>query len=136
MIPRIIAIFILLFTISGCSEPPYTNIDNNQLKSLVAEGVPLYDIRRPEEWKQTGIVKSSRLLTFIDGTGNPVATFLPNFTREIGKNDPVILICRTGNRSSVLSNHLMVKMGYTKVYNVDDGIVRWISEKNPVIRQN
>ncbi len=133
-ITTIFAVFALLITSSGCSEPPYTNIDNSQLKNLLSEGIPLYDIRRPEEWKQTGVVKNSKLLTFIDGKGKPVATFLPDFTKAVGKNDPVILICRTGNRSSVLANYLMLQMGYTKVYNVEDGITRWIRDKNPVVR--
>jgi rhodanese-related sulfurtransferase len=135
MIPRIIATLILLLTMSGCSEPPYTNIDNNQLKTLMAEGVPIYDIRRPDEWRQSGIIKGSQLLTFIDAKGNPVADFLSNFTKNIKKEDKVILVCRTGNRSSVLSSHLMLKMGYTKVYNVEDGITGWIRGKNPVVRK-
>ncbi|MBF0358050.1 MAG: rhodanese-like domain-containing protein [Magnetococcales bacterium] len=134
MLPRIVALFILLFTLSGCSEPPYTNINNVKLKALIAEGVPLYDIRRPEEWQQTGIVKGSRLLTFIDKKGRPNSNFLPIFQSEIKKEMPVIIICRSGNRSAVLSSHLMEKMGYTTVYNLESGINRWIKDKNPVQR--
>jgi rhodanese-related sulfurtransferase len=46
----------------------------------------------------------------------------------------VILICRVGNRSSVIANMLVEQAGYSKVYNVTDGITRWIKDGNPVSR--
>ena len=120
--------------LGGCAEPPYTNVDNVELKTLIAQGVPVYDIRRPEEWRPTGVVEGSRKLTYVDKSGRPNPEFLPSFTAEVGKNDPVILICRTGNRTDKLARELMEKHGYTRVYNVRDGIVGWIGEKNPVVK--
>ena len=131
MVKRIIFSLLFLLLLGGCSEPPYTNIDATRLKALMAEGVPIYDIRHPEEWKQTGIIKNSRLLTFLEKNGSPAADFLPRFTKETNKHSPVILICRTGNRTSLLATHLMLEMGYTTVYNVKNGITGWIKEKNP-----
>ena len=84
-----------VLALGGCAEPPYTNVDNDQLKALVDRGVPLYDIRRPEEWRQTGVVEGSQLPAFVDARGRPLPDFLPRFTAEVDKNDPVILICRT-----------------------------------------
>jgi len=52
----------------------------------------------------------------------------------VGKNDPVILICRTGSRTDVLSRALVEELGYTQVYNVKNGITRWVSEGLPVVR--
>jgi len=132
---RLFAIVFALFpmlALSGCSEPPYTQVDNAQLKSLIAQGVPLYDIRRPEEWRQTRVVESSRTLTFVDASGRPNPEFLPRFKAEVGKDDPVVLICRTGNRTDILARQL-ADLGYTKIYNVRDGIARWIGEGNPVV---
>ncbi|MDP2831748.1 MAG: rhodanese-like domain-containing protein [Pseudomonadota bacterium] len=65
---------------------------------------------------------------------NNAADFLPTFTREVPREQPVIVICRTGNRTDSLARELMEKMGYTKVYNVRNGISRWIGEGNPVVR--
>ncbi len=59
--------------------------------------------------------------------------FLPRFTAEVDKNAPVVLICRTGNRTDALAREL-AEMGYTQIYNVRDGITRWISEGHPVVR--
>ena len=118
------------FGLGACVEPPYTNIDNERLKVLLTQGVPVYDVRRPEEWRQTGVVAGSRLLTFVDTRGRPLPDFLPRFSADVGKNDPVIVICRT----DALARHLVEQIGYTQVYNVRHGISRWIGDKNPVVR--
>lgn len=128
-----LALLALLF-LGACTSPPYTNIDNAQLKTLLAQGVPLYDVRRPEEWRQTGVVAGSRLLTVVDERGKLNPAFLPEFAAAIGKNDPVILICRTGNRTDTLARLLVEQLGYTRVYNVRDGITHWIGEQGPIIR--
>ncbi len=115
-------------------KPKYSNIDNAQLKKLLAEGVPIYDIRRPDEWKETGVVEGSRKLTLFDARGGQNPKFFETFTSEIKPEDPVVIICRTGNRSSVLSRFLSGKMGYAKVYNVKHGIVKWMADGNPVVK--
>ncbi|MBF0609938.1 MAG: rhodanese-like domain-containing protein [Magnetococcales bacterium] len=127
------ALLFLLLTLLGCSQAPYTNVDNNGLKELQAKGVPLYDIRRPEEWKQTGVIAGSRLLTFVDEKGQLKPDFIDRFSKEVAKDAPVVLICRTGNRTDFLARHLMEKMGYTKVYNVQNGITDWLKAGLPVV---
>ena len=134
MLPRLLGVLLLAFGLGGCAEPPYTNVDNGGLKTLLAQGVPVYDIRRPEEWRSTGVVEGSRKLTYVDAKGRPNPEFLPRFIIEVGKDDPVVLICRTGNRTDALARELIEKMGYTQVYNVRDGITRWISDNNPVVK--
>lgn len=125
---------LLLLLLAGCAEPPYTNLNNEQLQTLLSEGIPLIDIRRPDEWRQTGVVDGSRLITFVDGKGRLSPDFLPQFAKATGKDDPVILICRTGNRTDVLARHLVEKMGYTQVYNVKNGITGWLRDGKPVDR--
>ena len=131
---RSLLLLIALLPLTACSEPPYTNIDNQQLKTLQAQGVPVYDIRRTEEWAQTGVVEGSKRLTFVDDKGRVNPEFVEKFTSAVNKNDPVILICRTGNRTDTLSRALVEQLGYTKIYNVKNGISRWISEGLPVVR--
>ncbi|MDO8891361.1 MAG: rhodanese-like domain-containing protein [Sulfurimicrobium sp.] len=133
MITRIFAIILLAFSLGACAEPPYTNVDNGKLKELITQGVPLYDVRRAEEWSQTGVVEGSRKLTFVDSAGRMNPELLPRLAAEVGKNDPVVLICRTGNRTDSLAREL-AKAGYTQIYNVRDGITRWIGEGNPVVK--
>ena len=113
-------------------QPPYINIDNAELKKLLSQGVKIYDIRRAEEWKQTGVVAGSQRLTLFDARGGQNKEFMPTFTQQVSKDEPVILICRTGNRTKAAAQYFGKQLGYTQVYNVKDGITKWISDGNPV----
>ncbi len=113
-------------------ETLYTNLNNEQLQIMLENNIPIYDVRRPEEWQQTGVIEGSHLLTFVDANGQVKPDFINRFTTAINKDDPVILICHTGSRTSKLAHHLMAELDYTNVFNVDDGINRWIREKRPV----
>ena len=112
---------------------PFTNIDNAELKALLARGVPIVDIRRPDEWKETGIVEGSKTVMAFDANGRFDPRFQDGFTPVASQDAEVILICRTGNRTAALANFLAQQAGYKKIYNVTDGIVKWIAEKNPVV---
>lgn len=132
---RLSGIVLVALILGGCSKPPpYVNLDSVGLQALATQGVPVYDIRRPEEWRETGVVEGSRLLTFIDASGRLNPEFLPRFAADVGKDGPVILICRTGSRTDVLARHLVEKMGYTQVYNVRHGITGWIRDKQPIVK--
>lgn len=110
------------------------NIDNATLQELVAKGVPLIDIRREEEWKQTGVVKGSKTITFFDGMGRVNPNFVPEFTAVTDPQKPVILICRTGNRTSVAGKAIAQQLGYKNVLNVTHGIMGWLQENRPVVK--
>jgi rhodanese-related sulfurtransferase len=132
---RLATVFAATLLLAGCGEPPpYENIDNAGLKHLIQQGVPVFDIRRPDEWRQTGVVEDSHTLTFVDASGRVNPSFLADFSARVGKDDPVALICRTGNRTDALARELMERHGYTRVYNVENGITRWIGDGNPVVR--
>ena len=126
------AVLLSLVLFFGINEPPYSNIENDQLQTMLENNVPIYDVRRPEEWYQTGVIEGSQLLTFVDADGRVQENFLSRFTADVGKNEPVILICRTGSRTSTLARHLVEELGYTNVFNVDDGIKQWLRENRPV----
>ena len=129
---RLSAPFLLLLALAGCAEPPYNNIDNAQLKTMLEQGVPIYDVRRADEWRQTGVVEGSKLLTFIGAEAALEPNFFPRFTAAASRDTPVIVICRTGSRTSRLAEYLVEQLGYTHVYNVRNGITHWIREGNAV----
>ena len=112
----------------------FSNINNAKLQELLDQGVTLVDIRLEEEWKQTGIVKGAKTITFFDRSGRINPNFVPEFTKLIKKDQQVALICRTGNRSKAASQAIAQQLGYKKVLNVTHGIVGWISEKRPVVK--
>ena len=110
----------------------YSNISNANLQEFLNQGVLLVDIRREEEWQQTGIVKDSKTITFFDKMGNINNDFVPQFTAIAKPDQPVMLICRTGNRTQAVSRALVQQLGYKNVMNVTTGIVGWIAEKRSV----
>jgi rhodanese-related sulfurtransferase len=109
------------------------DIDTAELERLAASGVPIIDIRTQPEWEQTGIVAGSKLLTFFDERGKHDApAWLEKVKPFAAANQPVIVICRSGNRTQAVSNFLSQQAGYSKVYNVKYGINRWLKEGRPV----
>lgn len=103
------------------------DIDNTQLEKLRQSGVPVIDIRLQTEWEETGIVAGSSLLTFFDAQGKFDAAAWLEKVKPIAKpGEPVIVICRTGNRTKPVSQFLSQQAGYTTVYNVKHGIKGWI----------
>ena len=131
---RVLLVGCGLLLLAGCAEPPYTNVDNAGLKQLIEEGVPVFDVRRPEEWRETGVVAGSEKLTFVDASGRVAPGFLGDLTSQVDKHEPVILICRTGKRTDVLARPLVEHLGYLRVYTVRDGIMGWLGDGLPVDR--
>ncbi len=117
----------------AAQDPGFKNIDNARLIELMEQGVPVYDIRRADEWSRTGVIDGSRRLTYVDRRGVMKKKFLPRFTDAIDKDQPVVILCRLGVRSENLARYLVDKLGYTRVYNLRDGIVGWIYENQPVV---
>ncbi|TVP93438.1 MAG: peptidylprolyl isomerase [Thioalkalivibrio sp.] len=108
--------------------PPFSELDNRGLAEMIAKGVKVVDIRRPEEWRQTGVVGGSHLLTAFDRYGRVEPDFVGEFQQLVARDEPVVLICRTGSRTAALARALAEQLEYQQVYNVTDGITRWIAE--------
>ena len=125
----IINILVASFAFSDVIE-----IGNIELKSLLQKNIPLIDIRRKDEWKSTGIVENSILMTFFDKNGKANTNeWLKELNKIAKKNDPVILICRTGRRTGIISKFLSEKVGYRLIYDVTNGITDWIKKGNTVV---
>ena len=108
--------------------PPFSELDNRGLAAMMEKSVKVVDIRRPEEWHQTGVVEGSHLITAFDRYGRIEPGFVDTFQELVAKDEPVVLICRTGSRTAVLAHALAEQLEYQHVYNVTDGITRWIAE--------
>lgn len=114
-------------------QPKFSNIDNEGLKSLLAKGIKLIDVRHPEEWKETGVIKGSILMESFEKSGKLRRAFIEELAGTVKKDEPFIMICRTGNRTNLLSEGLSEQFGYTNIHNVTRGIVDWIGQGNPVV---
>jgi len=118
---------------AGISHATVTDIDNAELAALMASGVPVIDIRTAPEWQQSGIVPGSHLLTFFNERGQADPGAWLATAKDIARPDePVVVICRTGNRTKAVSQFLSQQAGYRRVYNVRLGIVAWAREGRPL----
>ena len=127
-------ILIINLLVASFAFSDVIEIGNIELKSLLQKKIPLIDIRRKDEWKSTGIVENSILMTFFDKNGKVNTNeWLKELNKIANKNDPVILICRTGRRTGIISKFLSEKVGYRLIYDVTDGITDWIKKGNTVV---
>ena len=129
-------LFALLALIAPlCLTPAFADridIDNEKLQSLIEEGVPVVDVRRVDEWKTTGVIDGSHLLTFFDEKGNyDQKKWLGELTELLNPEEPFVLICQSGARSFNVSDWL--GKNFNQVYNVQEGIGHWISEGNETV---
>jgi len=125
----------LLLSLCAMSvQAEVTHINNQKTSEMLAEGIPLIDVRMQSEWEQTGVLKGSHLLTFFDERGNyDIKKWVADLEKIAGKDKPFMLICAVGGRTGNISQFLDNKLGFSKVHNVDKGIAHWISSKQPVI---
>ncbi|MFT5549017.1 MAG: rhodanese-related sulfurtransferase [Candidatus Azotimanducaceae bacterium] len=123
---RFISFLIFSLFYSGTLLAELVDIDNTELQKLLNEKTLIIDVRRAEEWSETGVIKSSQLLTFFDKAGNvDTAKWHADLAQISDKTTPVIVICRSGARSKKVGNWLLTTLGYETVYNVTGGIVGW-----------
>lgn len=107
----------------------YSEISLEDAWSLLSENseATLIDVRTTAEWNFVGtpdltsIEKSTRLAEwtqFPDGTPN--AAFVEHATDGLSKDQPILLLCRSGARSRAAGEHL-VSLGYQSIFNVTAG---------------
>ena len=124
---------ILFFLIAmNISLFAYTDIDKKEMINMVKSGMLLIDIRTEPEWIHTGIYPHSKTLTFFKQNGNiHIHSFISKLRAMMkSENDPFILICNSGNRSSVAAK-ILEEAGFKNVYNKIDGILDLQKELEP-----
>ncbi|MEL0102887.1 MAG: rhodanese-like domain-containing protein [Gammaproteobacteria bacterium] len=132
---KILVIFLYILTTQAFAE--VKEVNNQEIMSLMQSGVPIIDIRRASEWQDTGIIKQSHLMTFFDKKGNyDLDEWLSKLKKIVKKGDPVIIICRSGRRSGIVSKLLDEQVYYSNVYNASGGILSWIASKNKIVIPN
>lgn len=129
-----LSLFLSLVFIAANASAEVGNLSNEEMKQLMAQNVPVIDIRRPDEWRTTGVIKGSHLLTFFDGRGHyDMKKWLSELDKIAGKNDKFILVCRSGNRTGQVTSFLDKKLGYKQVYHLKKGITKWIGAGDKIV---
>jgi len=95
------------------------NLNNNEARNLIAEETSLVvlDVRTEEEF-QDGHLENSKLI--------PLGQLEVRLS-ELSKETPILVYCRSGNRS-LTASEILINNGYSKIYNLKDGIKKWDGE--------
>lgn len=72
---------------------------------MKAQNALIVDIRGADEWRDTGVIEGAKLVTFKDADG-----FLKAIGKELTPGRPLVLVCRSGNRSSAAAAALVGKV--------------------------
>lgn len=113
---------VLLISLSGCAQESGPSVAAPDAWSQAQAGqLTLIDIRRPDEWKQTGVAKGALEINMAHPQG--AAGFVKQVEAELGgdKHAPVGLICRTGNRTTQMQK-VLTDAGFTNVVNIKEGM--------------
>ncbi|MEW6178789.1 MAG: rhodanese-like domain-containing protein [Chloroflexota bacterium] len=93
-----------------------------QAAQLREEGAFVLDVRQPEEWNEVHV---------------PGATLIPldqlaSRINELPKDQEILVICRSGNRSQA-GRDILLQAGFEKVTSVSGGITAWRSAGYPTV---
>jgi len=111
-------------------------VNAEEFAKLQAKGYPVIDIRTPEEWKETGIIKGAHKMMFFSSNGQPD---LANWFFDLGhlvkdKKEPVLIYCAHANRTKSLGDGLS-QMGFKHVYELKGGIENgWIKAGEKTVK--
>ena len=89
----------------------------------------LVDIRRPEEWKQTGVVEGALLVTYENAE-----SFLKAVRPHLKDGQSLSLICRSGNRTSRAAQQLAAAAPELEIIDVAGGMLRVMREGYQTVR--
>ena len=127
--PRAILVVAALIVASAPLRAEVTEVDVARLEQLREKGVPVIDLRTPEEWSRTGVIEGSHLVTFADAGGRyDIDGWASRLAAIVAPDEPIALICWSGRRSSIAGRILDRQFGYVQVFNVPGGMEQWTTE--------
>jgi len=120
---------IVLITAAGCTltrqDASEGSTPNTQLPkeisvqdaaALRTSGAFMLDVRQPEEWQEYHIPESTLI---------PLGD-LPNRLGEVPKDQEIVVVCRSGNRSQQ-GRDILLNAGFDQVTSMAGGLKEWQS---------
>ena len=122
---KILFVIFVLFTKFVNAE--VINIDNRELSNLIEKEIKVVDVRTQNEWKSTGIIKGSFLISLLNKNKKFIfEEWYEMFNDKFGRNKSIIFICASGVRSNYISHLVKKKKPELTIYNLKKGINNWI----------
>jgi len=113
----------IIFTLLLLSVSLFAELTNQYItKDFINKNIPIVDVRTPEEWKETGLLKGAIPIMFFDEKGDYDAKhFLEELNKKVDTKKPFALICHSGSRTSMIAPWLSKEFNY-KVINLQGGM--------------
>jgi len=97
-------------------------------QEMLNSDLPIVDVRTVGEWKNEGILKNAIPIEFYNEKGKyNINAFLTDLNAKVDTTKPFAIICRKGNRTSVIAPWLSQKHNYN-VTNILGGMEYAIKE--------
>jgi rhodanese-related sulfurtransferase len=96
------------------------SVEKYQAKLAEMEGVQLLDVRTPKEYED-GHIEGAVNIDYFD------ESFLSQVEQRFDKDQPVMLYCRSGNRSAK-ATAIMKEAGFKEIYDLKGGFMQWSKE--------
>jgi len=109
-----------IFALDGSKTPeavsknPPSVVSVEEAYQLRQKGAFMLDVRRLDEWEQ-GHIPGATLITL-----DELSTRLD----EVPRDQPVVVVCRSGNRSAQ-GRDVLLEAGFTQVTSMDGGMISW-----------
>ena len=111
-------------------------LNPEQLESLQQQQNPLIiDVRTAKEQTKTGIIPNSHPLQFFDERGNFNEEKWLVDLKNLQKNSdqPIVLVCRSGNRSGKVGELLTKKLDMRNIHHLSNGIQQWLKTNHKLV---
>ena len=123
MIRIAILSLILAFSCDYLSPTEINFISDSDLIEMQEIEYTLLDVRTPDEFS-SGFIKKAKNLDFYSET-------FQNDLLSIDKSLPVVLYCRTNNRSTKTAN-ILKENGFKEISVLEGGITDWVKNGNDI----
>ena len=106
------------------NKMPVKQMTPLELKARLDAGdkLPIIDVREQREWDFVNLEHVGAVLL-------PMGE-IPDRMDELDKDTEMVIQCRSGGRSAQVIQYLQ-QHGYTKLHNLDGGILRWSDDIDP-----
>jgi len=113
-------IVLVVLSVSG-SNPLADQITVQEAYQMYEEGAFVLDVREPDEWEDYRIP---------DTTLIPLSQ-LSNRLNEVPRDQEVVVVCRSGNRSQE-GRDILLEAGFEKVTSMSGGVLEWRQAGFPI----
>jgi|SRR5690554_183053 len=115
---------VMTFSLVSCKDKSVseevTVISVEEVRNAMGNGeFQLIDVRTVEEFNEGHLKGAKNVCVTDDDFKEKVA--------KLDRNEPVYLYCRSGRRSA-RAGEILREMGFTEIYDMDGGILKWNEE--------